>query len=399
MSKKEYRLKVNRIPNDEDPIYKKPRFPSFGELHLDLLENKIKVRKGAPKPVFVRAPRSPSPSRDHSRHGSRRDSDSDSERSDDDFTLAELEKQYNKGHHSDSDSDSDSDSHHTKESEKDDRGNYRQQHFQEQQEEEEDAEEREQREKSDLLFKLMTLRRKYPNVQVPEFTEHSDYTTMKRFYDQTIRRVALDSNIENYQRYLQGGFFVMEWVSTNWLGLDMTGFAMSQAKTMNSYERLLIELGEKNYSTAESRFPVEVRLIFLVLFNAGIFYVQKMIFTGGAGGNAGGGNSGGGLFGSLFGGMGQPQSQQAPQPQMPQQASMFGAGQQSPPGPGQAPPPVRRRRPMRGPTISPQEVEEFTKGKAVPSSMSGSDSEWVKENFIFHNKNIKLILGSELYKT
>ena len=46
---------------------------------------------------------------------------------------------------------------------------------------------------------------------------------------------------------------------------------------MNSYERLLIELGEKSYVPEGSNWPVEVRLIFLIIINAGFFIVSRMI--------------------------------------------------------------------------------------------------------------------------
>lgn len=331
MSTKTYRLKVRKIPLPDDIVYQRPNFPAFQELHIDLLENKTKLKKNPPKPIFVR--NDPPEKEPFAKH-----SNPHEESEGEDFTLEELERAYH-GDDSDhedvfkdDDHDNDHDHDHDHETDPDPEkrdGEYQQQHFEHQQEQEEDEEEREHREKADLLFKFMVLRRQYPNVEIPEFTEHSDINTMHRVYDQIIRRVSLDSSVDNYKQYMVGGFMVLEWVSTNWLGIDLSGFTQQQAKMMNRYERLLIELGEKNYSTMGSRFPVEVRLIFFIIFNAGLFYVQKMIFSGGEGGAN--------VLNALFGGGVNPQQQQ----QQPQRRRRGGG--------------------MRGPTITPHEVEEFTR--------------------------------------
>jgi hypothetical protein len=57
----------------------------------------------------------------------------------------------------------------------------------------------------------------------------------------------------------------------------MEGFTQQQILNMNSYEKLLIELGEKSYVPSGSKWPVEVRLFFVVIMNAAFFIVSKMI--------------------------------------------------------------------------------------------------------------------------
>ena len=46
---------------------------------------------------------------------------------------------------------------------------------------------------------------------------------------------------------------------------------------MSSYDRLLLELGEKQYIPEDEQWPVEVRLIFLVIVNTCVFLMGKMI--------------------------------------------------------------------------------------------------------------------------
>ena len=138
-------------------------------------------------------------------------------------------------------------------------------------------EQQEEDAKRELLFKFDLLRKSYPASTIPDYTIHTEYQTMEKAYNDTVRRLSLDSSVESYKTYLVYGFMGCEFIFGNFLGFDMQGFTQQQIISMSSYEKLLIEIGEKSYVPEGSKWPVELRLLFMIIMNAAFFVVSKMM--------------------------------------------------------------------------------------------------------------------------
>lgn len=141
------------------------------------------------------------------------------------------------------------------------------------------SDEQESVKKRELLFRFDILRRSYKGAAIPDYTEYTDLGTLQKSYDDAVRRLSLDDTVDNYKKYLIYGFMAVEWILGGWFKFDMAGFTQQQMVSMSSYERLLIELGEKSYLGGQSSWPVELRLLGFVVINAAFFIVSKMIMN------------------------------------------------------------------------------------------------------------------------
>ena len=133
--------------------------------------------------------------------------------------------------------------------------------------------------KREMLFKFDLLRKSYKEQTIPTYTIHTDLNLMKKSYDDTVKRLSLDNSVENYKKYMIGGFMVIEYCLGKFLKFDMKGYTQQQIVQMSTYEKLLIELGEKTYVPEGKKWSVELRLVFIVIIQTAFFIVGKMIFN------------------------------------------------------------------------------------------------------------------------
>jgi hypothetical protein len=280
-------------------VIKKPRaggipdhpinFPPLENLHLELLEIKKKLKSGVPSVVPSKKPTSipivvnkkeKEPESDGEEDSPRESKKKKPSRERVDKEDEDMVAALGEDEHSDAGEHSDADEHSGSEDEGDEHSG-----SEDEGEEEDDPyagmtpEEREAMEKEEYIWRFRILKKKHknPTVEIPDYNEHSDLPTMKRNYDRTVKELYLDESVETYRSYLLGSWIVMEFVSTQWLAVDLSGFTVQQTKMMYKYDSLLIELGEKSRERWGMNLPVEVRLLGFILLQAGIFYLGKII--------------------------------------------------------------------------------------------------------------------------
>lgn len=133
--------------------------------------------------------------------------------------------------------------------------------------------------KREYLFKFDILKKSFSGsaASIPEFTIHSDIQTIKKTYESTLRMLTLDRTVGQYKNYLTYGFGMIEFLFGSVFNFDMAGFSTQQQLNMSQYEYLLVELGEKSYVPTGSKYPVEVRLLFVVILNTAFFLITKIV--------------------------------------------------------------------------------------------------------------------------
>ncbi len=138
-------------------------------------------------------------------------------------------------------------------------------------------EQAEQEVKKDVLNKFNILKRKHPHATIPSYSEHTDLATLQKDYKSITKQIEIDAKAVKYKTWLLWGYFGLEFILLNYANFDdIRGFYQQQYNSMNQYEDLLYELGEKTYVPDEKKWPVEIRLLLLIGSNAGMFILGKM---------------------------------------------------------------------------------------------------------------------------
>ena len=102
-----------------------------------------------------------------------------------------------------------------------------------------DDDEETQKERNAMYFKCEVLRRMHPNMPVQEFTPYSDPKVMKQKIDMFTEKIALNTTVDNWKRYLIIGVMICE-VVLGKLNFDMEQLFETKMIAINIIKQLLL---------------------------------------------------------------------------------------------------------------------------------------------------------------
>lgn len=128
------------------------------------------------------------------------------------------------------------------------------------------------------LSRMQIIKTRFPDVVIPRKAPEMTWQELRKIYYVELDRVSIGKNVDSYKMIMTVLFFVCEYIGAKFLKIDCTGFFVHSSRSMHRYDRLLIELGEKSYSSFGENWPVEFRLGAMVLVNFVIFCIAKYLF-------------------------------------------------------------------------------------------------------------------------
>lgn len=133
-----------------------------------------------------------------------------------------------------------------------------------------------------FITQFGTLRKTWSNYYIPEITPDMSLSTIHVQYETYIRHIKIQKSVEDSRIYLILMWLAIQFCCKKFLNIDLSGYVEAQMKSINKYDLLLAELGESKYKQSngqlqEIQYPVELRIIWIAVVNAGIFLLVKYL--------------------------------------------------------------------------------------------------------------------------
>lgn len=130
------------------------------------------------------------------------------------------------------------------------------------------TEEEKEHYRNEFTVKLSILRRSQQGYGFADFPAGASLDTIHEIYSGYVKQVVVALNCSQWKIYLVIMFLGLEAFGTKVLGLNMSGFTLSQLANITKYDTLLTEIGEKYYVAGTSSWSPEVKLCFMGITSA-----------------------------------------------------------------------------------------------------------------------------------
>uniref|UniRef100_A0A6C0JSF1 Uncharacterized protein n=1 Tax=viral metagenome TaxID=1070528 RepID=A0A6C0JSF1_9ZZZZ len=141
---------------------------------------------------------------------------------------------------------------------------------------EEEIKKKKEEERSDILWMLKKLKKVCENPEeYPQFDEYTPTVELEKILREVRRETLLNEHVSYTKQMLAFGWSSIECIATQYLSIDLSGFTAHEAKNIKDYNRILLEIGERDYLSWSENLPPELRLLFMTLQHAFIFSVMK----------------------------------------------------------------------------------------------------------------------------
>jgi hypothetical protein len=129
-------------------------------------------------------------------------------------------------------------------------------------------------ERNELLWQLKKLEKS--KVSIPVVDNFTSTEELKRILKDIRRESLFDSNISSLKTFLVTILHGVEWVGTQQLGLNLSGFAEhEQMYKMDEYDKCLIALSDRSYLGWSEGLPPEFALLIALATNTSLFILQN----------------------------------------------------------------------------------------------------------------------------
>lgn len=132
-------------------------------------------------------------------------------------------------------------------------------------------------------IKFGIIRDSYRELKIPEIPVDEELEIKVLKYNTYFKYTQISDSTRRYRLWMVIFWLGMELFMIKTLGMIAArGYALTQLNEYNEYERMMFELGEKNYSGLGSTWPVELRLIVTSGINCVLFIIMKYLieYTG-----------------------------------------------------------------------------------------------------------------------